>query len=474
MSRDKRAPLGRLSPAAREVRSQTGSKVLPNAKKVASAREWGQFVRPLLMKMRLMTAGLIVSSLVASRNITFAEDWPEYRGTEGDAVSIEKLRWPASGPKRLWTVDTPTGFSSLAVGNGRAFTLIARTIDGTPLTMCVALDANTGKELWAEPTGVAKFQPGGDRGAEGNNGGDGPRSTPAASEDRVWVYSQDMVLYCLEATTGHMLWKKEIAKEFSGRNIGWKSAMSPVIDGDLVYVAGGGKGESMLAFKKASGELAWKSGEETMTHATPVVATIHGVRQVIYLMQSGLVSANATTGELLWKFRFPYQTSTACSPVVGGDMVFCTAGYEIGGAACRVSKTAAGFEAKELWRAKGNSQVASLWSTPVYKDGYLYGMISYKEFGEGPLKCVDLKTGEVKWKQPGFGTGNVLLVENHLVALADDGKVVVVEASPEACKEIGRIKAVAGKCWSSPAFSNGRLYVRSTKQAACFDFTASE
>jgi outer membrane protein assembly factor BamB len=423
--------------------------------------------------MRLLRACLIVASLVASRTVAFTEDWPEYRGAAGDGLSTEKLNWPAGGPKRLWTVDTPAGFSSLAVGNGRVFTLIARMVDGTPLTMCVALDANTGKELWAQPTGVAKFQPGGDRGAEGNNGGDGPRSTPAANEDRVWVYSQDMTLYCLEAATGHLLWKKEIAKEFSGRNIGWKSAMSPVIDGDLVYVAGGGKGESMLAFKKASGELAWKCGDETMTHATPVVATIHGVRQVIYFMQSGLVSANASTGELLWKFRFPYQTATACSPVVAGDVVFCTAGYEIGGSVCQVLKTATGFETKELWRARGNSPAASLWSTPVERDGFLYGMISYKEFANGPLKCIDLKNGMLKWQQAGFGTGNVLLVDKYLVALADDGKVVVVEASPEGYKEIGRFKAVTGKCWSNPAWSRGRLYVRSTKEGACFDFTSN-
>ena len=400
-----------------------------------------------------------------------ADKWPQYRGPRGDGVSTEKIltAWPAGGPKRLWTAKTTGGFSSFAVGGGKVFTVVARNVDGAPVALCIALDADTGKEIWSAPTGVAIFQGGGDRGAEGNSGGDGPRSTPTVNGDRVYMYSADMVLHCLDAATGTPVWRKEIAKEFGGRNIGWKSAMSPVISGDLLYVAGGGPNESMLAFNKDTGALAWKTGDEKMTHATPVVAAIHGVRQVIFMMQSGLVSLEAGSGKTLWKFPFPYRTATGCSPVVADDVVFCTAGYEIGGAACRIIKNGAGFEAKEIWRVRGDAPLGSLWSPPVCKDGFLYGMISYKQFASGPLKCVDLKTGEVKWEKPGFGTGNVLLARNCLVALTDDGRVVLSEASPAAYKEIARFKAIEGKCWSTPALSNGRLYVRSTKEGACVD-----
>jgi outer membrane protein assembly factor BamB len=228
----------------------------------------------------------------------------------------------------------------------------------------------------------------------------------------------------------------------------------------------------MLAFKQASGDLAWKSGDGGMTHATPTVATILGVRQVIYLLQTGLVSVEAATGKPLWKYAFPYKVSTACSPVVAGDIVFCTAGYEIGGAACQVVRNGEGFETKELWRVKGDKDVASLWSTPVQKEGFLYGMISFKRFGSGPLKCVDLKTGAIRWEQPGFGAGQVILSGKYLLALADDGQLVVVEAVPDAYKEVARFKAVDGKCWSTPALSNGLLFVRSTKEGACFDLAA--
>jgi outer membrane protein assembly factor BamB len=419
-------------------------------------------------------AGLAVLIVGCSGGI--ANEWPQYRGGAGDGISAEKINsWPAGGPKQLWVSKTPAGFSSFSVAEGKVFTVVSRDVNGNLSEVCVAMDAASGKELWASPTGPAKYRGGGDSGAEGNTGGDGPRSTPTVSAHRVYVYSAHLVLHCLDADSGKVVWKKDITADFSGHNIDWESAISPVIDGDLVYIAGGGSGQAMLAFNKANGEIAWKNGNEVMTQATPVVATIQEVRQVIFLMQSGLVALEASSGKELWKFPFPFRVATGCSPVVANDVVFCTAGYGTGGAACKVTRDGSSFAATELWRVKGDSQVACLWSTPVCKDGYLYGMISFKKFGQaGPLKCVDLKTGKVKWEQPGFGAGNVLLAGNDLIALSDDGQVVVVEANPDAYKELARTKAIQGKCWSAPALSNGRLYVRSTKEGACLDLTAGQ
>jgi outer membrane protein assembly factor BamB len=418
----------------------------------------------------LVSVGVLLATRVSSA------PWSQYRGPDGDGISQEKIavKLPADGPKKLWRAETPDGFSSLAVGKDAAFTVITRRIDGAPTEVCIALDAASGKELWATPTGSAKYQGGGDSGAPDNSGGDGPRSTPAVSGDRVYVYSADMMLQCLDAATGKPVWKHNIVAEFGEHDGGWKSAASPRVDGNLVFIAGGGAGRSMLAFNKDSGELAWKTGDDGWTHATPVIATIGGVRQVIFMMQSGLVSLDCGTGKQLWTFAFPYRTCTGCSPIVAGDIVVCTAGYDIGGAACKVSKSGEGFKAEELWRVKGNNAVASLWSTPIAKDGFLYGMITFKKFGKGPLKCVDASTGEVKWQQAGFGSGQVLLAGNCLVALSDTGEAVLVDPSPTAYKELARFKAIDGKCWSSPALSDGKLYVRSTKEGACFDLSPAK
>ena len=416
--------------------------------------------------------------LAAALTTTHAADWPQYRGPNLDGSTAEKIqtKWPASGLKQLWKVPTPDGFSSFTVSGGKAFTQVIRAAEGAPRETVVAMSADSGKELWAVPVGGNAYgHSGGNAGAAGNDGGDGPRSTPTLDGGKVYVLSSDLALFCLEAASGKKLWAKDLIAEFGGKNISWKNAASPVIDGNLVFVAGGGPDQSLLAFNKADGKLAWKGQSETITHSTPVVATLHGVRQVIFFCKSGLVSVAAATGAPLWKHPFKFAVSTAMTPIVAGDIVFCSAGYGVGGGAVRIVKAGAELKAEPLWFVPGDSQpeaVANHWSTPVYKAGHLYGMFQFKKYGTGPLKCVELATGKVKWEKPGFGPGNVVLVDGNILALSDSGELVLAEAAPAAYKEISRAKVVTGKCWSTPVVSDGRIYVRSTKEGACLDVAA--
>lgn len=410
---------------------------------------------------------LLTAVCLGIASTTLAGDWPQYRGPELNGISTEKaaVSWGANGPKELWKIEATGGFSSFAVAGGRCFTLVSRN----GKEVCLAVDAKTGKEQWATEVDDAKYQGGGDDGAPGNKGGDGPRSTPTVAGGLVFIYSQGLNLVALDAASGKKVWGHEITKEFAGRNIQWKNASSPVVEGDLVMVGGGGPGQSMLAFKAKSGDLAWKTGDETMTHGMPTVATIQGVRQVIFFMKSGLVALAVKDGAALWKYPFQFSVSSAIMPVVEDDVVYCSAGYGVGGGACKVSKDGSGWKATELWRIPGDKIVANHWSTPVCKDGHLYGMFSFKKYASGPLKCVELKTGRVVWEQQGFGAGNVTLVNGRLLALADDGKLVVVEATPAAYKEVCRHQALTGKCWSTPALSDGKIYLRSTKEGVCLD-----
>ena len=109
------------------------------------------------------------------------------------------------------------------------------------------------------------------------------------------------------------------------------------------------------------------------------------------------------------------------------------------------------------------------WSTPIYHDGHLYGMFSFKKYGNGPLQCIELKTGKIKWSHDGYGPGNVILSGDNLIALADNGELSVVKATPYKYEELARRKILSGKCWSTPILSNGLVLARSTKEAVCID-----
>ena len=280
---------------------------------------------------------------------------------------------------------------------------------------------------------------GGDDGAEANKGGDGPRfRTIAGPRRKLLALSSQLVLpprlRCGVRVTS--LWTRDLIKDNHGKNITWENAASPLLEGGLIYVAGGGPGQSILAFNPADGAVVWKAFDEKMTHATPVVATILGQRQIIFFLQSGLLSVEPKTGKELWRYAFRYNTSTAASPVVSNDIVYCSAGYGVGAGAVKVSKEGFGWSAREIYRLHGNKPLANHWSTPVCKDGNLYGMFQFKEFGKGPVKCVDISNGQVKWEQTGFGPGQVILAGDQVVALSDAGDLVLIATDPAAYKEL--------------------------------------
>jgi outer membrane protein assembly factor BamB len=393
------------------------------------------------------------------------DGWPQYNGSASDRTSPERVavRSFAEQPPVAWRAKTSAGFSSFVVGDGRALTLVTR--DGKET--CLALDAESGKELWATPLSKVKYDGGGDAGTDDNKGGDGPRSTPSLAGERVFCLDASLVLWCLEAPTGKQVWKRDIVAEHAGRSITWQSAASPLIEGDFLYLAGGGPDQSLLAIEMRNGETRWKIGDERMTHATPIAATIHGVRQVIFFVQSGLIAVVPETGAELWRIPYDYRTSTAASPVVHGDIVYCSAGYGVGAGAFRIKKEGERFTHELLWRQR--NKLMNHWSTPVAHDGHLYGMFSFKEYGKGPFACVELATGATRWSKEGFGPGNVILVGDVLVALSDQGEVVLADAEPEAYSELARADVLDGKCWSSPVWADGQLYVRSTSAAARLD-----
>lgn len=402
-----------------------------------------------------MAAGVVGASAWAN--------WPQYRGPNHDGVSPQPVakQWPGEGPKVLWKVPLGEGFGSMAVAGGKVYVLAERNGQEA----CFALDAATGKEAWATDVDKTIFE---------GQGGNGPRTTPAIDGQRIYVLGTYLKLACLDAASGKEIWKQDLAKDFGGQSQlneagikKWGNAASPIVEGDLVIVAGGGSGQALLAFDKTTGKLAWKAENDKITHATPTPATIAGTRQVIFFTTSGLVSVAPKDGKVLWRHPYKFSVSTAASPVVGGDVVYCSAGYGVGGGAVKVTKDGDAWSAREIWRTEGKTM--SHWSTPVYRDGHLYGQFGFKEYNTEPLKCIEMATGKEVWSKSGFGQGQVILAGDTLVVQTDYGAVTLVEASPAGYKELAKAQLVGGKSWGYPAVSDGRLYVRSIKELACVD-----
>jgi outer membrane protein assembly factor BamB len=419
--------------------------------------------KPQLNRLRDVVS-LLCFLNVSGTPVLRATDWPQYRGPNHDGISTEMIRtnWSEEAPRRLWKVPLGPALSSLAIGGGRVFTQVRRAADGGDQEFCVALSADTGAELWTSSPLDTAFYPHGGVGPD-----DGPRSTPSVDGDRVFVLTSYLKLFCLEAATGREIWSKDLKTEYGATVIAWQSAASPLVIGDLVIIHGNAPDQCLLAFRKLDGSLAWKGQSDGMTQATPVAATIRSTLQVIFFAQSGLVSVAPATGAVLWRFAVGYNgTSVAASPVVAGDQVYCSRAYPLQAGALVVSVTNSGnsFSATQVW-SKPN-QLMNHWCTPVHYNGHLYGM-----YGQASLtfKCVEMATGSEKWSVDGFGYGSVLVVSGKILALADNGELVLVDPNPAAYTVLARHQPLTGKCWNVAAISNGRIYVRSTTEAVALD-----
>ena len=408
----------------------------------------------------LPQSSLLFISLFVATQLT-AADWPQYRGARIDGSSPEKIltTWPAEGPRVVWKATLGPSFGSFAVSGGKALCFIQRSVEQTNREVAIALDIASGKEIWAVALGKATYD---------KQGGDGPRSTPTVDGKRVYFLGAYQVLTCLDADTGKQIWRHDIVAEFGGKIIKWNNAASPMLEGDLIYVNGGGAGQAFLAFNKADGKVVWKSEDDAPTHSSPVPATIHGVRQIVFLTQKGLVSVEPKTGKVLWRHSYRFETSTASSPIVSGDIVYCSAAYNVGAGACKITKTGDTFTATELWRKPGELQ--NHWTSPVCKDGYIYGLYGRGQQSGAPLKCIEIATGKEMWSRDGFGGGGAtILVDGNVLVQCDRGPLVLVAAKPEAYQELARAQIYGNKCWTMPVVSDGKIYARNDREGFCLD-----
>ena len=415
-----------------------------------------------------------------------ADDWLQYRGPNHNAVSTEHIntQWTGSVTNPVWLVYLTNGLTSLTISDGRAFTQVGGdfTPSGSYLLahkeFCVALSASNGDVLWQTEIDAlgtsASLNP-----RLFPNGGvgytdDGPRSTPVVDGGSVYVLSSYLKLYRLNATNGAVIWSTNLVAGFGGSVIAWQNAASPVFEDGLVFVNANCSTSNLMAFHASDGTLAWRAQDGGMTHATPVLATIHGVRQLIFITQSGLVSLNPQTGDVLWRFVYPYNgTSLAASPMVCDDIVFITASYGTGSAAVQVAYSNSTFSASELWH---DQSLQSHWTTPVCYQGAMFGQFT-PDNANAELRCVDLATGATMWSVGGFGRGAPMLIDTNLVVITERGELVLALAQTNAYAELARFTAIPdyqdayNKCWNALALSDGQLYVRSTAYAARFDLS---
>jgi outer membrane protein assembly factor BamB len=386
------------------------------------------------------------AALVCSAGM-LAADWPSFRGPTHDGKSAEAISWPKDGPRELWKLNVGIGHSAVSVVGDRAYTMGNSNDTDTVFSIDIA----TGKIVWThsypcnEKVGIKDY--------------DGPFATPTVASGVVYTLSRKGDVFALNAKDGKVIWARNIVKEDDVHPPGFGGlAGSPLILGDKLILNGSSGG---MALDATSGKALWKSGMGAGGHATPVPMQIGGKTHLAIHSPRALTIVDAADGRQVWttERRQPIGVN-APDPVVDGTKVFVTAGRAFGGALFDVS----GSVTTPLWEQVG---LSSHWHTSVLVNGYLFGPDGNNSEGAGrsptSLRCLDWKTGEIKWTEPKLAFNGLIAVGGKLLVLTEVGDLVLVEASPDAYKELGSAHVIEGRAFTAPSFASGKVYVRNTK-----------
>jgi outer membrane protein assembly factor BamB len=389
----------------------------------------------------LAIAGLVVNSALGAVGV----DWYRWRGPDLNGISKEtgwNAQWSTEGPKQLWKASVGTGFSSFSASQGRVYTM--GNANNTDTIFC--LDAGTGKVLW-QYSYPCPLDP---KNFEG-----GPCATPTVADGRVYTFSRKGELFCLDAAKGSVIWSKNLNKELGLEIPTWGCASSALVEGNMVVVNMGSAG---VALDPTSGKDIWVSAKSPGAYATPVPLTIGGDRCLAILSSQSLIAVKAAVGQQVWSY--PWKTSydvNAADPVLDGDKVFISSGYNHGGSVVKVSAQAA----EKVWE---NKNMRNHFNTCVLWQGHLYGP------DDNGLRCLAFNTGDLKWTYGAFGKGSLMIADGKLVALSEKGELIIAEPASAEFKPISRAKVLTGKCWTMPVLSNGHIYCRNAVgNVVCLD-----
>jgi outer membrane protein assembly factor BamB len=409
---------------------------------------------------RRSAAGLFAAFLFLGGTLlgaAAATDWPQWLGPQRNGTyagpPLAKT-WPKEGPPVMWKREVGQGFAGPAVSGGRLI-LFHRVADRAVVE---CLDARTGRELW---------KAGHDTDYRDDFGFDeGPRATPTIAAGRVFTFGAEGRLSCWKLETGESLWSVDAPKEFGSRKGFFGRAASPLVEGGLVILMPGGReGAGVVALDAATGKLRWKATNDEASYASPTVAVIQGRRIVIALTREALVALQPVDGRVI--FRHPWRpresaSVSAATPLVMDDLIFLSACYGAGASLFRFRESGP----EEIWSR--DDALSNHYATSVQRGGFLYGWHGRQEQG-CELRCVELTTGKVRWREAGLKAGSVTLAGDELLLLTERGLLLRAPATPAGFEPAARVQVLPAEVRAFPALADGFLFARSKDQLVCLN-----
>lgn len=440
----------------------------------------------------------IKPAIILSLSLPFAllaeHDWPQWRGPERDGVWSEtgigtELETDKEGwIKRKWSVEIAAGYSQPTVADGRVY-VTDRLEDPEEIERAHCFDFKTGKPLWSHQYPVEY--------TVGYKSG--PRAavlidTSANDNPRAYSLGGMGHFHCLDAKTGKVIWKRDLASDYQIEMPRWGIAASPLIEDDLLFLQIGGKPDAcVIALDKLTGKERWRAIDDDASYVAPIMIDQADRRVLVVYTADELFGLNPHTGDAYWSFampgsQWPIGISTPVLTTYQGNRYLFTTNAHVGSALLLLNENKT--EISQVWRKNDKrtaDNIHSLIPTPFIRDGYIYGTHE-----KGELRCLELLTGKLIWESTEAVEPN-RFATLHIVAQGDGGQpvwifnehgeLIIAELSPDGYRQYSRGKLVqrtaagmpsriGGVTWAHPAFAYRHVLVRSDKQLVCADLSA--
>jgi outer membrane protein assembly factor BamB len=385
-------------------------------------------------------------------------DFPQFLGPERNGVIAGvKLDpdWAAHPPQVLWRRPVGAAWSGFAVVGARALT---QEQDGD-LELVTCYDLASGRRLWQHADRARYFT---------TLAGEGPRCTPTVVSNRVFALGATGILNCLDLADGRRVWSRSLTADASSSVPEWGFAGSPLVYEDKVIVSAGGRDHhSALAYHVHTGELVWHAGTRAASYSSPALLTLAGRPQVLLFNSRYITAHDPHTGQVLWEYPWGMGHPNVAQPVpVDANRVVFSSGYGVGAELLEVTAEAPDqLAARRVWKSP---RLKSKFANFVRRGEHLYGL------DDGVLVCVAVRDGAQLWKEGRYGHGQMLLVDDRLLVMAENGELVLLEPTPEAPNERHRFRVFSSKTWNPPALAGDLLLVRNDREAACLRLAAED
>jgi outer membrane protein assembly factor BamB len=395
---------------------------------------------------------------------TLPGEWTGFRGPNLNAIinadlpGSLNLKWEVQQPKVLWDIEMGEGYAGAAVANGRVYVLDYDQTKQGDTVRCLSLD--DGREIWRYFYKVK---------IKRNHGMS--RTIPVVAGDCVISFGPKCHVVCLDAFTGEFRWKRDLVSEDGAEVPPWYAGQCPLVHGDQLVLGVGGKKALVMALDYRTGEVLWRTPNPQgwkMTHSSLVTMNLGDEKSYVYCSSGGVVGVSSTDGRLLWQYPdWHINIANVPTPVViDSQRVFLSGGYNTGSMMLSIKPIGEEYIPEAVFRLDAKV-FGSDQQTPIYFDGYLYGVRPDEQ-----LVCLDPE-GRIQWTSSSahkFGTGPYTIINGLIYVMNDEGYLTVAKATPESYRPLTAAQVLHGhESWAPMAFASGRLIVRDLIRMACLD-----